>query len=105
MESLREGQLVTIADESGKVLEGIVFQAASHLKVVVAVPDKRRGAVFRTFHPRTLTERETPGADDEALSRLIRRTPATARGGPRAGSGAGQGLRGVTRSRPHRSNG
>jgi hypothetical protein len=102
--SPREGQLVTVA-EDGVTLDGIVFHAQSILKVVVAVSDPERGPLFRTVHSKALTERDGAGAHDEALRRLIRRTPSAGRGGPRGGQGAGQGRRGHTRSPVHRTTG
>ena len=104
MTSLREGELVTVAGEGGE-REGIVFHVPSRSKVVVAVPDTVRGAVMRTFHPRTLAAREAAGAHDEALRRLIRRTPSAGRGDPLRPSGPGHGPRGHTRSPAHRSTG
>jgi len=104
MTSLREGELVTVAGEGGE-RDGIVFNVPSRSKVVVAVPDPTRGPVLRTFHPRTLTARTEDGAHDEALRRLIRRTPAVHRGDPRGGGGPGQGPRGHTRSPAHRPTG
>jgi hypothetical protein len=68
------GQLVKVAD-GGAVRDGIVFDLPSHLKVVVALVDPRRGPVFRTVHPKTLAERLEEGPDDPALRRLLRRTP------------------------------
>jgi hypothetical protein len=104
MTTLLHGALVTVAGK-GPVLDGIVFETPSTLKVVVAVPDQARGAVLRTVHPDTLTERTDPGAHDEALRRLIRRTTTTGRGGARSGTGPGQGPRGFTRTPAHRPTG
>ena len=70
---------MTVAGDGPK-LDGIVFDAPSATKVVVAVVDRGRGPVFRTVHPRTLSERPAEGADDRALRLLIRRTPPPARG-------------------------
>jgi hypothetical protein len=106
MESPRAGALVTVEPESGAPpLQGIVFDVTSHQKVVVAVPDPARGAVLRSFAARELAEREAPAPADAALERLIRRTPSSARGGPRSGSGGGHGLAGHTRARMHRTTG
>ena len=104
MTSLREGELVTVADDRGD-RDGIVFHVPSRSKVVVAVPDPERGPVMRTFNPRTLTARSEVGAHDEALRRLIRRTPAVRRGDPRGPNGPGNGPRGHTRSPAHRPTG
>jgi hypothetical protein len=104
MTSLREGELVTVAGERGE-RDGIVFQVASRSKVVVAVPDAARGAVMRTFHPRTLAERSEPGEHDEALRRLIRRSQTAGRGDPGRSSGPGGGARGHTRPPAHRPTG
>jgi hypothetical protein len=104
MKSLQEGQLVTVAGE-GAAVDGIVFQVPSFMKVVVAVPDSEHGAVFRTVHRKTLTERENAGADDDAMRRVIRQTPWSVRGGPRGGNGPGQGQRGHARSTMHRTTG
>ena len=89
----------------GPKLDGIVFDTPSTTKAVVAVVDRGRGPVFRTVHPRTLTEREAAGADDRALRLLIRRTPAPTRGGARGGGGAGQGRSGHSRAAMHRTTG
>jgi hypothetical protein len=106
MESTSAGELVTVAAETGPQLDGIVFDTPSSTKVVVAVVDRGRGPVFRTVHPRTLSERAEAGADDRALNLLIRRTPAPSRGGVRGGSGSGQGrAAGHTRAAMHRTTG
>jgi hypothetical protein len=98
------GDLVTVG--TGKsALDGIVFDAPSRTKVVVAVVDPGRGPVFRTVHPRELTEREEEGPDDRALWLLIRRTPAPNRGGTRGGSGGERGRSGFTRGAAHRPTG
>ena len=89
----------------GPPLDAIVFDTPSATKVVVAVVDCGRGPVFRTVHPRTLSERTAEGADDRALRLLIRRTPAPVRGGAREGSGAGQGRSGHARAAMHRTTG
>jgi hypothetical protein len=87
------------------VLDGIVFDTPSAQKVVVAVVDPQRGPVFRTVHPRTLSERDEAGVHDLALRGLIRRTPSTARGGPSGAKGSVQGRRGHSRSAMHRTTG
>ena len=102
MKSLHEGQLVTVTDGDAAV-DGIVFQVQSFLKAVVAVPDGETGA-FRTVHRSALSERTEAGEHDDALRKLIRRTPSGARGGGRGGSGIG-GSRGHTRGADHRSTG
>jgi hypothetical protein len=105
MEHLSAGDLVKVAREGGP-RDGIVFDVLSASKVVVAVPDRTRGPILRTVHPSALTERSAEGAHDEALRRLIRRTPAAARGGPRGGNGPGQGPRGGhVRAPAHRTTG
>jgi hypothetical protein len=104
MTSLRAGELVTVVGERGE-RDGIVFHVPSKSKVVVAVLDTARGAVMRTFHPGTLVARSEAGADDEALHRLIRRTPSVGRGDPRGPNGPGNGPRGHTRAPAHRSTG
>ena len=104
MTSLSEGELVTVTDDSGE-RDGIVFQIPSRSKVVVAVTDPARGPVMRTFNPRTLAARSEAGAHDEALRRLIRRTPAVRRGDPRGPNGPGSGARGHSRPASHRPTG
>jgi hypothetical protein len=104
MTSLREGELVTVADERGD-RDGIVFHIPSKSKVVVAIPDAGRGAVMRTVHPRTLTARTEAGTYDEALRALIRRTPSPGQGQTRGQSGPGRGLGGHSRSPAHRATG
>jgi len=89
----------------GPQLDGIVFDAPSRSKVVVAVVDPRRGPVFRTVHPTTLTERTQEGTDDRALRLLVRRTPPPVRGAGRGGVGAGHGRPGHTRAATHRTTG
>ena len=80
MKTFHEGALVTVTRDGG-VLDGIVSHAPSLLKIVVAVPDPERGAILRTVHPRVLTQRTEEGPDDQALQRLIKRTPSTGRRG------------------------
>lgn len=104
MKAFREGELVSVSKDD-VVLDGVVAHTESILKIVVAVPDSDRGAILRTVHPRTLTERKEPGPDDQALQRLIQRTPSTGRGGPRGGQGPGRGQRGHTRGPGHRTTG
>jgi hypothetical protein len=104
MESISHGDLVKVAD-NGRERDGIVFDIPSARKVVVAVVDRRRGPVFRTFDPKTLTERAEEGNDDPALRRLLRRTPPPVRGAARDGQGAGHGRAGHTRAATHRTTG
>jgi len=104
MESIDVGALVKVAD-NGPERDGIVFDTPSAKKVVVAVVDRRRGPVFLTVHPRTLSERTDEGPDDQALQRLVRRTPPPSRGGVRGGAGARRGQAGFTRTAAHRTTG
>jgi hypothetical protein len=104
MQSTEVGALVTVAGD-GPRLDGIVFDTPSSAKVVVAVVDRGRGPVFRTVHPRTLSERTADGADDRLLRLLIKRTPAPAPASARGGAGAGQGRSGHTRGAAHRTTG
>jgi hypothetical protein len=98
------GALVEVAG-GGPKLDGLVFDTPSRSKVVVAVVDPRRGPVFRTVHPSTLTERAQEGADDRALRLLVRRTPPPVHGAARGGAGGGQGRPGHTRGAMHRTTG
>src|SRR5919204_5368465 len=93
MKSFREGQLVTVVGQDGE-LDGIVVHAPSLVKVEVALPDGERGPVFRTVHRKTLRQRSIAGEHDDALRRLIRRTPSAGRGGPRSGPPRAPGRRG-----------
>jgi hypothetical protein len=95
---------VTVAGD-GPVLDGIVFDRPSKSKVVVAVVVPGRGPGFRTVHPDTLSERTDDGPDDDALRRLLRRTPPPAHGAARGGAGPGAGHRGHTRAAMHRTTG
>jgi hypothetical protein len=104
MEPTNAGELVKVAD-GGPELDGIVFDIPSRTKVVVAVVDRKRGPGFRTVHPDALSERTEEGPDDRALHLLIRRTPATGRGGARGGTGAGPGNPGHKRAAMHRTTG
>jgi hypothetical protein len=98
------GQLVTL-DTGGPRLDGIVFDAPSATKVVVAVVDAARGPGFRTVHPRALAERTDAGPDDRALRLLIRRTPRPAGSAGPGGAGAARGRSGHTRATMHRTTG
>jgi hypothetical protein len=104
MTSFSEGDLVTVTGEH-RDRDGIVFDVPSRSKVVVAVQDDARGAVMRTFNPKTLVARDEDGAQDDALRALIRRTPSAGRGDPRAQNGPGSGARGHTRAPAHRATG
>jgi hypothetical protein len=104
MEHTNTGELVTIATE-GPDLDGVVFDRPSSTKVVVAVMDRNRGPVFRTVHPKALSERTAEGPDDRALHLLIRRTPITTKGAARGGAGIGHGRAGHTRAAMHRTTG
>ena len=104
MDSIAPGELVRVAD-GGPELDGIVFDSPSRSKVVVAVVDPGRGPVFRTVHPRTLSERGEEGPADQALRLLIRRTPAPVRGAGAARTGPGRGNPGHTRTAMHRTTG
>src|ERR1700712_1730036 len=97
MEQSDQGALVGGAD-GGPALAGIVFDTPSRTKVVVALVDPVKGAVFRTVSPKTLTEREEEGDDDRALQLLIRRTPPPVHGAIRGGARGG----GAPHARPLR---
>jgi hypothetical protein len=104
MESTSAGELVKVAG-GGPELDGIVFDTPSRSKVVVAVVDPGRGPVFRTVHPKTLTERTEEGPDDRALHLLIRRTPSPVRSAAAGGTAAGRGTPGHARGAMHRTTG
>jgi hypothetical protein len=104
MEPISVGELVTVAG-NGPKLDGIVFDTPSRTKVVVAVVDPARGPMFRTVHPRTLSERAQAGPEDRALELLIRRTPPPLRGSARGGTGLGRGTPGHARPTAHRTTG
>jgi len=87
------------------VSDGIVFDTPSRSKVVVAVVDPGRGPVFRTVHPKALTERMEDGPDDPALRLLIRRTSPPVRGAGAGGVGAGGRRAGHARGSMHRTTG
>lgn len=103
MEKTRAGDLVTVAT-GGPELDGIVFDAPSRTKVVVAVVDPARGPVLRTVHPDALTERTEEGRHDRALLHLIRRTPAPVRRAV-GGEATGRGNPGHARAAGHRTTG
>jgi hypothetical protein len=104
MELTDAGTLVRISG-GGPDADGIVFDAPSRSKIVVAVVDRARGPVFRTVHPDALSERSGAGADDAALTQLIRRTPPPAHGAARGGTGAVRGSSGHARAAMHRTTG
>jgi hypothetical protein len=104
MEPTRAGELVKVSS-GGPELDGIVFDTPSRSKVVVAVVDAGRGPMFRTVHPRTLTERTEEGPDDRALRLLVRRTPSPARGKASGGVAVGRGNPGYQRGAMHRTTG
>ena|SRR5688572_410162 len=104
MRFFHEGQLVTLVGEGGP-LDGIVVHAPSLVRIEVAVPDAERGPVFRTVHPKSLRERSMAGEHDDALRRLIRRTPSAGRAGPRSGPGTGHARRGHSHASGHRTTG
>jgi hypothetical protein len=102
MESAQAGELVKVSG-GGPLRDGIVFDTPSRSKVVVAVVDPSRGPVFRTVHPKTLTERTDEGSDDPALWLLIRRTSPPVRGAASGGVSAAQRRSGHTRGAMHRT--
>ncbi|HEY4897301.1 MAG TPA: hypothetical protein VII01_14575 [Solirubrobacteraceae bacterium] len=104
MDTASPGDLVTLAD-GGSDLDGIVFDTPSRTKVVVAVVDRTRGPVFRTVHPRTLSERAEEGASDRVLNQLIRRTPVPGRHGAGGSSASREGRAGHSRAAMHRTTG
>ncbi|MGI8803895.1 MAG: hypothetical protein ACR2KV_17320 [Solirubrobacteraceae bacterium] len=104
MDTPTAGQLVKVS-AGGPVLDGIVFDAPSSAKIVVAVVDPGRGPVFRTYAPSDLAQRTEAGPDDRALRLLVRRTPPPAGGSGRGGPGAQRGRSGHTRATTHRTTG
>lgn len=98
------GELVTV-DSGSAQRDGIVFDAPSRSKVVVAIVDPAKGPGFRTVHPRALTERSAEGPDDRVLNLLIRRTPSPVRAAAGSGTGGGRGHAGHTRGAAHRTTG
>jgi hypothetical protein len=98
------GDLVTVAG-IGPVLDGIVFDTPSSSKVVVAVIDAKRGPLFRTVGPKTLTAREQDGPHDRALHQLIRRTPEPAHAAARASAVSRRARSGFKRGAMHRPTG
>jgi hypothetical protein len=104
MKMTSPGELVKVAD-AGADLDGIVFDTPSTTKVVVAVVDPARGPLFRTVHPKALTERTEAGPDDRALRLLVRRTPPPVHGAARGATLGGQGRSGFQRESMHRTTG
>ena len=104
MDHASAGELVKVAG-GGPGLDGIVFDTPSRTKVVVAVMDASRGPVFRSVHPKTLSERTQEGPDDPKLRLLLRRTPPPVRGGASGGVTHGRGSAGHTRAAMHRTTG
>jgi hypothetical protein len=104
VDAITVGELVSVAG-FGPVLEGVVFDTPSSSKVVVAVFDSKRGPLFRTVSPKTLTAREQEGSHDRELHRLIRRTPPPAHGAARAAAVSGGGRSGFKRGAMHRATG
>jgi len=105
MGSIGVGERVHVA-AGGAPLDGIVFDAPSRTKVVVAVVDPARGPRFRTVHPNVLSEREHEGPQDATLLLLIRRTrPTVTAAAAGAGSASRRALPGHTRAATHRSTG
>lgn len=104
MDPILVGALVKV-ETGGPVLDGIVFDAPSPAKLVVALMDPDRGPVLRTLDRTALTEREEAGPDDQALRMLIRRTPVPSASAARGVSGPGRGRPGHARSAMHRTTG
>jgi hypothetical protein len=104
MESTQAGDLVRVAT-GGPELDGIVFATPSSSKAVVAVVDPVRGPMFRTVHPKALTERTEERPDDRALRALMRRTPSPIRGTERGGERGAHGRPGHMRAAGHRTTG
>ena len=104
MDAITLGELVSVAGP-GPVLDGIVFDTPSSAKVVVAVVDPKRGPLFRTVAPTTLTAREQEGPHDRALHQLIHRTPPPAHGASRSAAVSRGGRSGFTRGATHRTTG
>jgi hypothetical protein len=104
MESTSAGELVKVSS-GGPELDGIVFDTPSRSKVVVAVVDPGRGPVFRTVHPKALTERTDEAPEDRVLHLLIRRTPQPARSAATGGVASGREDPGHSRTAMHRTTG
>jgi hypothetical protein len=104
MESIEVGGLVKVAG-GGPELDGIVFDTPSSSKIIVAVVDPTRGPSFRTVSPKALTERAEEGPHDRALRLLVRRTPASIRGGSSGADAGARGRSGFQRGAMHRTTG
>jgi hypothetical protein len=105
METVAIGDLVTV-NGPGAPVDGLVFDTPSRTKIVVAVVDPKHGPVFRSVHPKALTERAQEGEHDQALRLLVRRTPVPVQGPSHAGGGGGRkGAAGFTRAPAHRATG
>jgi hypothetical protein len=104
MEPTRVGDLVTV-EATGRDVNGIVFDLPSPAKAIVAVIDRTRGPVLRSFDSKLLSERTAAAPEDKALRLLIRRSATSGRGSSRAGQGGVSGHSGHTRGADHRSNG
>jgi hypothetical protein len=104
MESVEVNQLVRVVN-GGPEVDGIVFDTPASSKVVVAVVDPVRGPLFRTVHPKALTERTDEGPQDKVLWQLMRRTPPPVHRASLGGSRGGRGRPGHTRAATHRTTG
>jgi hypothetical protein len=104
MNQVQIGDLVTVTGSGGR-LDGIVFDAPSRTKVIVAVVEPKRGPSFRTVAPSELAERQEEGPDDQAIRSLLRRTPHPTQAGGRPGAAARKGQAGFTRGAAHRPTG
>ena len=104
MEQTATGTLVKVATD-GPEIDGIVFDAPSASKLVVAVVDRKRGPVLRTVDRSAVTEREEEGPSDHALQLLIRRTSPAMRGAARGGGSGVAGRAGHARGTAHRPTG
>jgi hypothetical protein len=105
VETPEAGDLVSVAIDGGRSIDGLVFDTPSRSKVVVAVVNPSRGPVFQTFHPNALTEREQEGPQDAALRSLVRRTPSPVHNPARGGAAGRKGSAGFTRPATHRPTG
>jgi hypothetical protein len=104
MEPTRVGDLVTV-EGTGRDVSGIVFDLPSPAKAIVAVIDRKRGPVLRTFDVKALSERTEETPEDHALRLLVRRSAASGRGSADAGQGGVSGRAGHTRGASHRTTG
>jgi hypothetical protein len=101
MEEIHPGDLVSI-ETGGPRFDAIVFDVPSPSKVVVATVDPKRGPVFRSVHPRELTERGEEGPGDKAMRQLMQRTPLPDHHAARGAKGGGRGRQGFGRGADHR---